>query len=98
MVRKNYSKTGRSCRVTFYCQPEIEVQAAAICGEFNGWDPNIHPMTRRKDNRFSATLSLPTGQDYKFRYLLDGQHWINDESADDYISNHFGTEDSLIRL
>lgn len=35
MVRKAYSKTGRSCRVTFEPLPEVNAQTACLCGEFH---------------------------------------------------------------
>jgi len=35
---------------------------------------------------------------YRFRYLLDGEVWENDDSADEYIPNEFGTEDSVVEV
>ncbi len=98
MVRKSYSRTGSSCRVTFDLPPEVNAAAASVCGEFNGWDPSEHPMTQRKDGRFSITLSLTPGQAYRFRYLLDGGRWENDWGADGYVPNEFGSDDSLVKL
>jgi 1,4-alpha-glucan branching enzyme len=97
-MKKAYSKTGRACRVTFAIQPEDGAQRVALCGEFNAWNPTVHPMTRRKDGRFTLTLSLPSGQPYRFRYVLDGQHWVNDPAADAYVPNPFGSEDSVVHL
>jgi 1,4-alpha-glucan branching enzyme len=84
--------------VTFALLLDDHVQAVALCGEFNGWDPTTHPMRRRKDGRFTLTLSLASGQPYRFRYLLDGTHWVNDPMADAYVSNPFGSEDSVIHV
>jgi 1,4-alpha-glucan branching enzyme len=55
-------------------------------------------MKQRKDGSFSITVSLPAGQSYRFKYLVDGRRWENDWSADAYVPNNFGTEDSLIEL
>lgn len=98
MLRKSYSKTGTSCRVTFDLPPEVHASAAALCGQFNDWNPSAHPMDLRRDGRFSTTISLPAGETYRFRYLLDGERWENDWAADGYVSNPFGEEDSLVRL
>ena len=98
MLKKNYSRTGRICRVTFNLHPPESVSGVSLCGEFNGWDPARHPMARRRDGRFSITLSLEAGQDYRFRYLLDGEIWENDWEADGYVPNSFGSEDSLLRI
>lgn len=98
MPKKNYSKTGRYCRVTFDLPPEVNAWTAALCGEFNDWDPAAHPMKCRKDGRFSTTLSLRAGQNYRFKYLMDGERWENDLAADDYVPNAFGSTDSLIKV
>jgi 1,4-alpha-glucan branching enzyme len=62
------------------------------------WNPTAHPMIRRKDGSCTLTLSLPSGQPYRFRYLLDGKHWVNDPAADAYVPNPFGSEDSVIQV
>jgi hypothetical protein len=54
-------------------------------------------MKRRKDGSFTLTLSLKSGQQYRFRYLLDGERWENDAAADGSAPNPFGSEDSLLQ-
>jgi len=99
MITKSYSKTGRSCRVTFRIPAEqAKAQAAAVLGEFNGWNADLHPMERRKDGSFSATVTVEAGRPYRFRYLLDGRHWTNDEAADALVPNQYGGEDSVLAL
>lgn len=98
MLRKTYSKTGRFCKVTFEIPEEVSAQTASLCGEFNDWDPEAHPMQRRKDGRFTTTVSLEAGKAYRFKYMLDGQHWENDWAADGYVPNGFSSEDSLVDL
>lgn len=99
MIRKTYLKTGRSCRVTFELSPEVDVESACVCGEFNGWDETAHPMKRRKkDGRLALTISLKPGQAYRFRYLLDGERWENDSDADAYVANPFGSDDSVVEV
>jgi len=98
MLKKNYTKSGDVCRVTFKLPPEVEAETAMLCGDFNDWDPQAQPMKRLKDGSFSATVSLPTGRSYRFRYLLDGARWENAWEADEYQRNEHGTDDSIIRL
>jgi 1,4-alpha-glucan branching enzyme len=71
---------------------------AHLCGDFNAWDRSAHPMPRRKDGRFSLTITLRSGQEYRFRYLLDNEIWENDPAADGYAPNPFATQDSIIRI
>jgi 1,4-alpha-glucan branching enzyme len=98
MIKKTYSKEHRSCRVTFELPPEINAQTAFVCGEFNAWDATKHPMKRRTDGSFTLTIALKPGQSYRFRYLLDGARWENDWSADAYVPNTFGSDDSVVQL
>jgi len=98
MPRKTYSKKGGSCRVTFELPADADTKNVSLCGEFNDWNPRTQPMKRRKDGRFSTTLSLKSGHEYRFKYLLDTQRWENDWNADSYVPNCYGTEDSLIKV
>jgi 1,4-alpha-glucan branching enzyme len=99
MIRKAYSKTGDSCRVTFQISAEeAAAQSVTVLGEFNDWELRSHPLDRQKDGSFSLTLALPIGRDYRFRYLLDGERWQNDTGADDYRFNQFGSQDSIVDL
>ena len=97
-MRKTYLTTGRVCRVTFEVRPPDTAHTVAVCGEFNGWNPTVHLLQRRKDGRFSLTLSLKMGQPYRFRYLVDGTRWENDPMADAQVPNPFGSEDSVLHL
>ena len=95
-MKKSYTETGRSCRVTFELPSQVNAQTVALCGEFNQWDPTKHPMKRRKDGSFSLAVALKPGNEYRYRYLLDGEAWENDWAADRYVPNTFGTEDSVV--
>ena len=97
MLKKNYSKTGKVCRVTFKLPPEVVAENAAICGEFNKWDKTSHRMKPLKKGGFSLTVSLQSGKSYCFRYLLDEKHWLNDKDADQFVRNGFGSENCLIQ-
>jgi 1,4-alpha-glucan branching enzyme len=98
MLKKTMSKNKKTCRVTFSLPGEVEAQEVYVCGDFNGWNTTSHPLRRRKDGRFSTTLTLETGSEYRFRYLLDGERWENDWEADAYLPNEFGSEDSVVKL
>jgi len=98
VIRKTYTKTGRSCRVTFELPAEIGAETAILCGEFNEWNETAKPMKQGKDGSFTQTVSLKPGQSYRFRYLLDGERWENDWEADDYLLNPFGGDDSLVQV
>lgn len=96
MLKKSYSKTGSSCRVTFKYNNEEQAVSAVLAGEFNSWSLKDTPMKKLKDGSFSATLSLPAGRSYRFRYVLDGSVWVNDTEADGYAPNEYGEENSVL--
>lgn len=47
---------------------------------------------------FTATVRLPGGRRYRFRYVLDDGRWENDWAADGYVTNEFGGEDSVVEV
>ncbi len=98
MLKKNYTKTGNSCRVTFKLPAEVEAETAVLCGDFNEWNQESHPMKKLKDGSFSITVSIPARKTYRFRYLLDGERWENDWQADAYLPNEHGSDDSILTV
>lgn len=98
MLKKSYSKTGTVCRVTFKYDNEEKAETAVLAGEFNGWSLLENPMKKLKDGSFSAILSLPAGQSYRFRYVLDGGVWVNDTEADGYVPNEYGEVNAVLTV
>jgi 1,4-alpha-glucan branching enzyme len=97
-MKKTYTKTGRSCKVTFEFENPGDAKQIALLGDFNEWNANKHMMKHRKDGSFSITISLKPGREYKYRFLADGVNWFNDPQADKYVPNSFGTEDSVVAV
>ncbi len=92
-IQKRKLKTKDEYKVKFTLPAEIskEFNTASIVGDFNMWDPNKHVMKKnKKSGEFTITINLPAKNKFKFRYLLDGVQWINDDQADDFIQSHFG--------
>jgi 1,4-alpha-glucan branching enzyme len=96
--KTSYAKKSNTCKVTFELPAQVGAESVALVGDFNDWSPGATTMSRRKDGRFSITLSLETGRDYRYRFLVDGERWENDWDADAYVGNEFGSEDSVIKL
>ncbi len=98
MLKKNYTKTGKSCRVTFKYPNEEQAESAVLAGEFNDWSLDATPMKKLKDGSFSVTVSLKPGYSYRYRYVLDGGVWVNDPDADEYAANEYGEENSIVTI
>jgi len=89
---------GGKAKVELTLDPRVGASSAAVCGDWNEWSAELHPMIPTADGGFSLTLHLTVGRRYRFRYLLDGVRWENDWDADAYVPNDFGQDDSVIDL
>lgn len=86
-IKNNYLKTMPKCRVTFRLPKEAapEAQHVTIVGDFNNWNITETPLKRLKSGDFKVTLELPCNREYRFRYIIDANHWENDQFADKHI-------------
>jgi len=96
MIKKKYTKTADRCRVTFQYPNEENAATVALAGEFNDWNINASPMEKRKSGYFSTTIMLKAGHSYRFRYIVDGERWVNDCDADGYVYNCHGDQDCVV--
>ena len=99
-IKKQFLKTKPVCKVGFKVSKELANGASRVnlSGEFNNWNETSDEFNALKDVSFTLTLDLETGRNYQFRYLLDGLSWVNDEAADAYQDNGFGSQNSVIIL
>jgi 1,4-alpha-glucan branching enzyme len=97
MPKKSPAKNGSTAKVTFELR-EVDAERVHVAGDFNDWSLSDTPLNKRKDGRFSTTLTLPAGREYRYRYVLDGDRWTNDTDADRYEANEHGSEDSVLDL
>lgn len=98
MLKKNYTKTKKKCRVTFKYANTEQADSAALAGDFNDWSLTDNPMKKLKNGSFSLTVSLDADQSYSFRYVLDNDIWVNDPDADSYAVNEHGEDNSVITV
>lgn len=100
MLKKQYSKTKASCKVTFTLPKEAAPNAAEVIvlGEFNSWNPAEGLVMKAGKTEYTAAIELATGRSYEFRYLIDGTKWHNDYQADGYVPSTFGVDNSVLVL
>jgi 1,4-alpha-glucan branching enzyme len=85
----------RAKKVKFTLPADIDAEEVALCGEFNDWSADDIKLERDSKGKWQATVSLRPGE-YRYRYLIDGERWENAWTADAYVANPFGAEDSLV--
>ncbi|MBX2858736.1 MAG: isoamylase early set domain-containing protein [Cellvibrionaceae bacterium] len=85
-IKKKYLKSKPICKVKFIAPDPIVTGAKSIClaGDFNGWDLNVTKLRKQRDGSYATTLDLAPGAEYGYRFVIDGQRWENDYSADKY--------------
>lgn len=93
MIKKRFFKTIDECEVSFKIEPE-DADSVSLVSEHNGWDPI--EMDQLKSGPFKTKERLPLDQQFQFRYLVNGDTWVNDEAADAYVPNEHGSENGLI--
>jgi len=88
-LKKSYSKDQGTCKVTFEL-PEAAAPGARtvhLVGDFNNWSETATEMKQGKDGDWTASVTLASGRQYYFRYLIDGTAWENDWNADKYVQS-----------
>lgn len=93
MLKKRFFKTKDECEVAFELELSDVASVDLVC-EHNGWDPI--PMKKSKAGKFRTKVRMPKEGSYEFRYLVDGQSWANDETADAHRPNRFGGKNSVV--
>ncbi len=98
MINKDFLEVeGRTiARVTFTLPNCVWADVVSLVGDFNGWNPSSHPLTHDREGNWVLTIDLPAGRSFEFRYLCDGDRWMNDPQADAYARSVYGSENSII--
>lgn len=98
MIKKE-SISRSQIRVTFELPASVLACHISVVGDFSESDELALPMSQAyPDANWTLTLQLKPGRRYRFRYLIDGQEWLNDWHADDFVENPFGSYDSVLDL
>ncbi|MBN2302962.1 MAG: isoamylase early set domain-containing protein [Anaerolineae bacterium] len=97
MMKKRYLKSG-TVKVEFILPDAIaaDTEDVFLVGDFNDWDETATPMQGFKNGKFKVTVDLEAGNEYQFRYLVNGNQWHNDWDADKYVANPFSGDNSVV--
>jgi len=98
-LEKKYLKSKPICKVKFVA-PDAIVEGAksvTLAGDFNDWNPEETKLRKQKTGKYATTLDLKVGNEYQYRFVVDGKRWENDWSADKYVpNNHTHDENSVV--
>lgn len=96
MIKKVASSTPGNIYVSFELPSCLWADRIFLVGDFNQWNETATPMQQERDGIWRATVELPQGHRYEFRYLIDGQ-WMSDSHADGFAENSFGISNSIVQ-
>ena len=88
----------KAVAVNFALPACVDAESVALCGEFNAWSNDSILLSRDDSGIWTTTVLLNPGTSYRYRFLLDGDKWENSWMADGYVSNPFGSEDSVVEV
>ncbi len=94
MIKKRFFKTKDEVEVTFEYEGAEGVDSVSLVSEHNNWQPVDMPQLKR--GAFQIKERLPKNGRFQFRYLVNGEMWLNDDEADDYVDNEHGSKNSVI--
>ena len=91
------SKGAGGVKLTFTLSLADTPEPVSVLGDFNGWDAHAHPLKKRANGTRSASVVVPTGGTFTFKYLAAGGTWFNEVEADDHVLNEYGELNSVVR-
>lgn len=94
MLTKKFFKTKEEAEITFEFDRH-DVASVSLCADFNNWQA-IEMKFNKKTQTFKTKVKLPKGENFHFKYLLDNAEWENDDKADLYLPNEFGSDNSVV--
>ena len=94
MVEQQKKSGSDTVQVRFF-YPASPGHTVSLSGIFNDWDPVKTPMIySEQDNGYVSILELAPGE-YEYKLVVDGE-WVMDEGNPNFVSNDFGTLNSLL--
>lgn len=95
-MSKVKSKLGVKRRKVSFSFETFIAKEVILMGDFNKWDPHIHPMKKDENGTWTKSVMIPPGR-YEYKFLIDG-NWKEDPNNDQTCANCFGTFNSVLNL
>jgi 1,4-alpha-glucan branching enzyme len=96
VIKQTPVKGSKKVKVNFVIPKESAAGQVSVVGDFNGWDPFVHPLKPRSNGTKSVSVTLPVSQRFAFKYLDENGQWLDDDAASDYVDNGIGGVNSVV--
>ncbi|HKC27700.1 MAG TPA: isoamylase early set domain-containing protein [Jatrophihabitans sp.] len=80
-IRVTTDRRAGTTKIQFVLPDSVHDGAVSAVGDFNNWSPGKHKLVRRSNGTRSVTVTVPAGQELRFRYLGSGGVWFDDPEA-----------------
>jgi len=97
VIKQTPVKGSKKVKVNFVLPKESVTGQVSVVGDFNDWDPLVHPLQARRNGTRSVTVTLPVSQRFAFRYLDENGNWLDDDAASEYVDNGIGGINSVVQ-
>jgi 1,4-alpha-glucan branching enzyme len=96
VIKQTPVKGSSKVKVNFVLPKDSAPGKVSVVGDFNGWDPYVHPLKPRSNGTKSVTVTLPVSQRFAFKYLDENGQWLDDDAASEYVDNGVGGVNSVV--
>ena len=69
-----------------------------VLGSFNDWEKGSNPMKRDGDGVWKTKISLPSLGTYEYKFLVDGDRWVDDPLNTSKSYDGYGGFNSLVHI
>ena len=77
---------------------EGQAESVEVLGSFNNWSRGKHKMRKRRHGGRSIKIELPEMGTYTYKFLVDGERWIDDPQNADRLYDGYGGFNSLLHI
>ena len=85
----------REVRLVQFVLAAPRASRVTVVGDFNAWDPQATPMTRRESGAWMASIPVSPGR-HVYAFIVDGDRWVSDPAAPLAPEDGFGIRNSVI--
>lgn len=98
MIKKVNKQDSDRVKVTFVLPEDHPYgEEVSVVGDFNDWSRGEHTFVRRSNQTYSTNVMLQEDQQYAFRYYSEEAGWIDEDDADAYEENEFGSVNCIVQ-
>jgi 1,4-alpha-glucan branching enzyme len=96
VIKQTQVKGSDKVKVNFVLPKDSVAGSVSVVGDFNDWDPMVHPLRPRSNGTKSVAVTLPSQMRFAFRYLDEEGRWLDDDAAHAYEDNGIGGVNSVV--